>query len=179
MDTHLRPYFSSNSVQLDIDASLFAKAVESVDSSVAKKLFVEMGIAPIRLCRPWSVQQLTFVLFFGVFTLFWFQVLVALRRGTSYRVLSESMGYIPERRRGVPLPHRTRTRHVLPSRATRHTHRSGRADDPRAPTAVPPLVLARRAHRPLELVPSQGRRYPQAARQARGAGQAPDAEPYL
>jgi len=53
MDTHLRPYFSSNSVQLDIDASLFAKAVESAESSVAKKLFVEMGIAPIRVCRPW------------------------------------------------------------------------------------------------------------------------------
>lgn len=54
MDTHLRPYFSFNSVQLDIDASLFAKAVESVDSSFAKKLFVEMGIPPIRICRPWS-----------------------------------------------------------------------------------------------------------------------------
>ena len=53
MDTHLRPYFSSNSVQLDIDASLFAKAVESVDSTTAKKLFVEMGIPPIRVCRPW------------------------------------------------------------------------------------------------------------------------------
>ncbi|KAF8259416.1 rab-GTPase-TBC domain-containing protein [Lactarius quietus] len=53
MDTHLRPYFSSNSVQFDIDASLFAKAVESVDSTSAKKLFVEMGIPPIRVCRPW------------------------------------------------------------------------------------------------------------------------------
>ncbi|KAH9016419.1 TBC-domain-containing protein [Lactarius deliciosus] len=53
MDTHLRPYFSSNSVQLDIDASLFAKAVESIDPQVAKKLFADMGIAPIRVCRPW------------------------------------------------------------------------------------------------------------------------------
>jgi hypothetical protein len=56
MDSHLRPYFSSNSVQLDIDSSLFAKAMETVDPSIAKKLFVEMGIAPIRICRPWSVS---------------------------------------------------------------------------------------------------------------------------
>jgi len=55
MDSHLRPYFSSNSVQLDIDASLFAKALETVSPSIAKKLFVEMAIAPIRVCRPWSV----------------------------------------------------------------------------------------------------------------------------
>jgi TBC1 domain family member 10 len=56
MDSHLRPYFSSNAVQLDIDASLFAKAVETVNPSIAKKLFVDMGIAPIRVCRPWSVS---------------------------------------------------------------------------------------------------------------------------
>jgi hypothetical protein len=54
MDSHLRPYFSSNAVQLDIDASLFAKAVETVDPSIAKKLFVDMAIPPIRVCRPWS-----------------------------------------------------------------------------------------------------------------------------
>jgi len=56
MDSHLRTYFSSNSVQLDIDASLFAKAMEMVDPSLAKKLFVDMAIAPIRVCRPWSVS---------------------------------------------------------------------------------------------------------------------------
>ena len=56
MDSHLRPYFSSNAAQLDIDASLFAKAVETVDPSIAKKLFVDMAIAPIRVCRPWSVS---------------------------------------------------------------------------------------------------------------------------
>ena len=55
MDSHLRPYFSSNSIQLDIDASLFAKAMEAVDPSIAKKLFVDMGITPIRVVRPWSV----------------------------------------------------------------------------------------------------------------------------
>jgi TBC1 domain family member 10 len=56
MDSHLRPYFSSNSVQLDIDASLFAKALETVNPSIAKKLFVDMAVAPIRVCRPWSVS---------------------------------------------------------------------------------------------------------------------------
>ena len=71
MDTHLRPYFSSNSVQLDIDASLFAKAVESVDSTTAKKLFVEMGIPPIRVCRPWSAAAVLCAIFFlGPLTLF-------------------------------------------------------------------------------------------------------------
>jgi hypothetical protein len=62
MDSHLRPYFSSNAAQLDIDASLFAKAMESVDPSIAKKLFVDMGIPPIRVCRPWSVSFF-FILF--------------------------------------------------------------------------------------------------------------------
>ena len=56
MDLHLRPYFSSNAVQLDIDASLFAKAMERVVPSIAKKLFVDMAIAPTRVCRPWSVS---------------------------------------------------------------------------------------------------------------------------
>ncbi|KAH9970530.1 rab-GTPase-TBC domain-containing protein [Lactifluus volemus] len=53
MDLHLRPYFSLNSTQLEIDASLFAKAMEAIDPSIAKKLFTEMGIAPIRVCQPW------------------------------------------------------------------------------------------------------------------------------
>ncbi|KAI0246565.1 rab-GTPase-TBC domain-containing protein [Lactifluus subvellereus] len=53
MDLHLRPYFSSNAVQLDIDASLFAKAMEAIDPVIAKKLFIDMAIAPIRVCRPW------------------------------------------------------------------------------------------------------------------------------
>jgi hypothetical protein len=56
MDSHLRPYFSSNAIQLDIDASLFAKAIETVDPTIAKKLFTAMGIAPIRVCRPWWVS---------------------------------------------------------------------------------------------------------------------------
>lgn len=55
MDSHLRPYFSSNAVQLDIDATLFAKAMETVDPTIAKKLFVDMAIPPLRVCRRWSV----------------------------------------------------------------------------------------------------------------------------
>ncbi|KAI0056890.1 hypothetical protein BV25DRAFT_1533903 [Artomyces pyxidatus] len=53
MDTYLRPYFSSNAIQLDVDASLFAKSLEAIDPSISKKLFVDMGMKPIRLCRPW------------------------------------------------------------------------------------------------------------------------------
>jgi TBC1 domain family member 10 len=55
MDLHLRPYFSSNAVQLDVDASLFAKAMETIDPVIAKKLFTDMGVTPVRVCRPWSV----------------------------------------------------------------------------------------------------------------------------
>jgi len=53
MDTHLRPYFASNGIQMEVDAALFAKAVESADPSVAKKLFVETKIPPIDIVRPW------------------------------------------------------------------------------------------------------------------------------
>ncbi|KAI0038339.1 RabGAP/TBC [Auriscalpium vulgare] len=53
MDTHLRPYFSPNAIQMDVDASLFAKALEVADASVAKKLFVDMSIQPVRVIRPW------------------------------------------------------------------------------------------------------------------------------
>ncbi|KAI0363127.1 RabGAP/TBC [Pilatotrama ljubarskyi] len=52
MDSHLRPYFS-NTVQLEVDASLFAKALETNDAVLAKKVFGDMGIAPATVCRPW------------------------------------------------------------------------------------------------------------------------------
>lgn len=55
MDTHLRPYFAANAIQMDVDASLFAKAVEAADPSVAKKLFTDMSIPPVKVCRPWCV----------------------------------------------------------------------------------------------------------------------------
>lgn len=53
MDVHLRPYFSASAGQMEADAILFGKAVESMDSALAKKLFVEMDIPPASLCRPW------------------------------------------------------------------------------------------------------------------------------
>ena len=56
MDSHPRPYFSSNAVQLDIDASLFARAMDTIDRLIAKKLFVDMVIAPIR-CSGYTKSQ--------------------------------------------------------------------------------------------------------------------------
>ena len=53
MDTHLRPYFSPRAVQMDVDAQLFAKVVESSNPALAKKLFTDLDIAPIDLCRMW------------------------------------------------------------------------------------------------------------------------------
>lgn len=56
MDAYLRPYFASNAVQMEVDASLFAKAVEANDAAIAKKIFVDMGIHPAQICRAWYVQ---------------------------------------------------------------------------------------------------------------------------
>lgn len=53
MDTHLRPYFAAHAIQMEVDASLFAKAVETSDPSVAKRLFVDMSIPPVKICQPW------------------------------------------------------------------------------------------------------------------------------
>ena len=53
MDSHLRPYFSANPVQLEVDASLLVKTLEANDSTLAKKLFVDMAIQPSAVCRPW------------------------------------------------------------------------------------------------------------------------------
>jgi hypothetical protein len=51
VDAHLRPHFSVNSIQMDIDASLFGRAMESSDAPVTKKLFVDMGIGPASICQ--------------------------------------------------------------------------------------------------------------------------------
>ena len=56
MDAHLRPYFSNSSVQLEVDASLFGRAVEANDAACAKKLFGEMDIAPIAVCHALCVS---------------------------------------------------------------------------------------------------------------------------
>lgn len=53
MDTHLRPYFSSNSAQIEVDAALFSKALEANDAPLAKRLFGDMAIPPVALCRSW------------------------------------------------------------------------------------------------------------------------------
>lgn len=55
MDSHLRPYFSRSNVQLDVDASLFLKALEINDPAVSKRIFVDMAIQPMAICRPWYV----------------------------------------------------------------------------------------------------------------------------
>ncbi|CAK5279349.1 unnamed protein product [Mycena citricolor] len=53
MDSYIRPYFSVNTTQLEVDASLLAKTLEANDPQVAKKLLVDMGVNPVDLCRPW------------------------------------------------------------------------------------------------------------------------------
>ena len=55
MDSHLRPYFSNSNIQLEVDASLFAKALETNDSASAKKVFGDMAISPVVVCRAWLV----------------------------------------------------------------------------------------------------------------------------
>ncbi|KAA1476351.1 hypothetical protein DENSPDRAFT_843281 [Dentipellis sp. KUC8613] len=53
MDTYLRPYFAVSTIQMEVDAQLWGKALEANDPSVARKLFVELAITPTRVCRPW------------------------------------------------------------------------------------------------------------------------------
>ncbi|KAM6488776.1 Rab-GTPase-TBC domain containing protein [Amanita muscaria] len=53
MDSHLRPYFSINSIQLEVDATLFSRALEANDSQVAKKMLMELSIAPEVICSSW------------------------------------------------------------------------------------------------------------------------------
>lgn len=53
MDTHIRPYFSTVTTQMEVDSALFSRALESNDNQVAKKLLVDMGISPPAICQPW------------------------------------------------------------------------------------------------------------------------------
>lgn len=55
MNTHIRPYFSSNSSQMEVDATLFNRVVENNDAQLAKKLYSELGIEPMDVCAPWYV----------------------------------------------------------------------------------------------------------------------------
>ncbi|KAF7323173.1 Rab-GAP TBC domain-containing protein [Mycena chlorophos] len=53
MDSYLRPYFSSSTTQLEVDAALFSRALESSDPQLGKRILMELGINPVDLCRPW------------------------------------------------------------------------------------------------------------------------------
>ena len=55
MDAHLRTYFATNNVHIEIDASLFSKALETTDPVLTKKLYVQLSIAPASITRPWCV----------------------------------------------------------------------------------------------------------------------------
>lgn len=55
MDAHLRPWFSAGSSQVEVDAGLFARAVEGVDPTLAKRLFGDLDIPSVSLVRPWYV----------------------------------------------------------------------------------------------------------------------------
>jgi len=56
MESHLRGYFSAMPVQLDVDAALFAKAVDYADSALSIRLFAEMHVPPVDLCQSWYVR---------------------------------------------------------------------------------------------------------------------------
>ncbi|KAJ7836619.1 rab-GTPase-TBC domain-containing protein, partial [Mycena leptocephala] len=53
MNSYLRPYFSFNTTQLEVDAVLFSRTLEANDARVAKKVLTDMSINPVDLCRPW------------------------------------------------------------------------------------------------------------------------------
>lgn len=53
MDTHLRPYFSSLTTQMEVDSALFSRALENNDPAVGKKILVDMGMNPTSICAPW------------------------------------------------------------------------------------------------------------------------------
>lgn len=53
MDAHLRPYFSANTIQLEVDAALLSKAIEANDPAVCKKLYVTFSIPPSVIAKSW------------------------------------------------------------------------------------------------------------------------------
>lgn len=56
MDAHLRPYFSANTIQLEVDAALLSKAIETNDPAVCKKLYVTFSIPPSAIAKSWLVS---------------------------------------------------------------------------------------------------------------------------
>ncbi|KAF5376822.1 hypothetical protein D9757_008893 [Collybiopsis confluens] len=53
MDSALRPYFSRNSTQMEVDAALFSRALEANDADTAKKVLIDMSMNPAHICYPW------------------------------------------------------------------------------------------------------------------------------
>ncbi|KAF8627921.1 hypothetical protein AX15_004171 [Amanita polypyramis BW_CC] len=53
MDSYLRPYFSTNSIQLEVDATLFSRALENNDAQVARRILMDKGIPPEVICGDW------------------------------------------------------------------------------------------------------------------------------
>ncbi|KAG6841034.1 hypothetical protein C0991_002496 [Blastosporella zonata] len=53
MDSHIRPYFSLTSMQVDVDSTLFGRAMDTADPTLAKKLFGDLSVLPSAICRPW------------------------------------------------------------------------------------------------------------------------------
>ena len=69
MDSHLRPYFSTTTVQMDIDANLFSRIVEQNDGRLAKKIYIDFGIEPRDVCTVWLVFVLVFPLYHSLIIL--------------------------------------------------------------------------------------------------------------
>jgi hypothetical protein len=59
MDAHLRPYFSANTIQLEVDAALLSRAIEANDPAVCKKLYVTLSIPPSAIAKSWFVSIYT------------------------------------------------------------------------------------------------------------------------
>lgn len=53
MDTYLRPYFSASTIQMEVDAALFGRALETNETTLAKKILTDMSIPPTKICYPW------------------------------------------------------------------------------------------------------------------------------
>ena len=60
MDTHLRPYFSSLTTQMEVDSALFSRALEVNDPAIGKKILVDMGRQFFSTTAPFSTLPLAF-----------------------------------------------------------------------------------------------------------------------
>ncbi|KAL4063437.1 RabGAP TBC [Scleroderma citrinum] len=53
MDAHLRPYFSPSTIQMEVDAALLSKAIETNDTVLHKKVYITLQMNPTDITRPW------------------------------------------------------------------------------------------------------------------------------